>query len=183
MTFAAAGEWAWVDLSSGPPQGAYYWRVRSVSDVPFAAEEIFFGNMSSEINLGQWNLDDFSNMPNKAQGGQVTNWYQQRNVSGPVLYVWPTPDSTAKYDTLTMWATQYLDQVTSITQGLDLPLRWYDAVTAMMARRLCRSLKEADLKRYDMLMAEEREATALAEAEERDPAPTNYDLGTSYYTA
>lgn len=183
VTFTSAKEWYWVDLPSGPPAGALYWRVRSAGTTNFAAAEIFFGNLPSEINLGMWNLDDYSNMPSKTQGGQVQNWYQQRNRTQAVLYVWPTPDATAKYDTLVMWATQYLDQVTQITQDLDLPQRWYDAVTAMLARRLCRSLREADIKRYDMLMSEEREATWLAEAEERDPAPTNYDMGLAYYTA
>lgn len=183
VTYTAAGEWLWFDLDGGPVDGALFWRVRSVGDVPLSIAELYFGNTPQEINLGQWNLDDYSNMPNKTQGGQVTNWYQQRDVSVPILYVWPTPNSTAKYDTLVVWATQYLDQVTAITQGLDLPLRWYDAVTAEMARRLCRSLKEADLKRYPMLAQEAVEAMWLAQAEERDPAPTNYDLGVNYYTA
>lgn len=182
-TFTAAKEWVWVDLDGSPVDGALYWRVRSVGDTPFSAAEIFFGNTPQDINLGQWNLDDYSNMPNKTSTGQVTNWYQQRNVSVPTLYVWPVPSSAAKYDTLVVWATQYLDQVSSVTQALDLPARWYDAVTAEMARRLCRSLKEADMKRYPMLDAEARESMWLAQSEERDPAPTNYDLGVSYYTA
>lgn len=183
VTFSAAGQWKWFDLSGGPQAGALYWRVRSVGTVPFAVEEIFFGNTPQETYLGPWNIDDYSNMPNKSQGGQVVNYYQQRNVSAPTLYVWPTPNTTAKYDTLVCWATLYLDQVTSITQGLDLPLRWFDAVTSMMARRLCRSLPEADLKRYPMLVSEEQEAVTLATAEERDNSPTNYDLGVSNYTA
>lgn len=183
VVFTAERQWAWYDLEGGPVAGALFWRVRSVGDTPFAAAEIFFGNTPQEINLGQWNLDDYSNMPNKAQGGQVTNWYQQRDVSVPILYVWPTPNQTARYDTLIVWVTQYLDQVTRITQGLDLPLRWYDAVTAEMARRLCRTLKEADMKRYPMLANEANEAMWLAQSEERDPAPTNYDLGLQYYTS
>lgn len=182
VTFAGAGEWLWFDLDGAPVAGALYWRVRSVGDVPFAAEEIFFGNTPQEINLGIWNLDDYSNMPNKMQGGQVTNWYMQRNQSAPTLYVWPVPNTLARYDTLVVWATQYLDQVSQITQSLDLPARWYDAITAEMAKRLCRSLKEADMKRYQMLDAEAREAMWLAQSEERDPAPINYDTGVSYYT-
>lgn len=183
VTFSASGEWFWFDLDGGPAAGALYWRVRSVGDVPFSAAEIYFGNTPSEITLGQWNIDDFSSMPNKTQGGAVQNWYQQRDVSGPVLYVWPTPNLASRYDTLVCWATQYIDQVTSVTQGLDVPLRWYDAVTAEVARRLCRSLKEADYKRYPALEMEAKEAMWLAQAEERDPAPTNYDLGVSNYTA
>lgn len=181
VVVSAAGEWFWVDLNGGPAT-AVGWRVRSVSDDAFSAEEIFFGNTPQEINLGAWNLDDYSNMPNKSQGGQVLNWYQQRNVSGPVLYVWPVPNSLAKYDTLVIWATQYLDTVLQITQAMDVPFRWYDAITAMMARRLCRSLQEAKMDRYPMLVAEEQEAVALAVAEERDPAPTNYDMNISPYT-
>jgi hypothetical protein len=183
VTFTAAGQWVWYDLEGSPQSGAVYWRVRSVGTTPFSAEEIFFGNTPTEINLGMWNLDDYSNMPNKFQGGQVVNWYQQRNVSAPTLYVWPVPDSTAKYDTLVCWATQYLDQVTEITQGLDLPLRWYDAITAEVAYRLCRTLKEADVKRLPLLKEDRNEALWLAQAEERDPAPVNYDLGTSHYVA
>jgi hypothetical protein len=177
------GQWTWFDLLGSPVAGALFWRVRSVGSVPFGATEIFFGNTPQEINLGRWNLENFSQMPNKAQGGQVVNWYVNRDLSGPTLYVWPTPDTTAKYDTLTCWVNQNLDPVGSITQALDLPARWYDAITARMARRICRTFKEADLKRYQTLQQEEMEAIALAVAEERDNSPTEYDLGLQNYTA
>lgn len=183
VSFVDAGVWVWYDLDATPNGGALYWRVRSVGDTPFSATEIFFGNTPMEINLGPWNLDDFANMPNKTQGGSVVNWYQQRNLSTPLLLVWPTPNYGARYDTLVLWSTQYLEQVTQITQALDFPPRWFEAVTAEMARRLCRSLKEADLKRYPMLVEEAKEAMWLAQSEERDPAPTNYDLGLQYYTS
>lgn len=183
VTFGSDEEWFWYDITEGPRNGALHWRVRSVGDVPFGLAELYLGNNPSEINLGPWNLDDYAQQPNKTSGGQVVNWYQQRNVSSPTLYVWPTPDASARYDTLVCWATQYLDQVSDITQALDVPARWYDAVTAMLARRLCRTLKEADMKRYPTLVQEEGEALWLAQSEERDPAPVNYDLGVNYYTA
>lgn len=176
-----SGTWLWVDLD-GSPDNAIGWRVRNVGTTPLAITELFFGNMPQEINLGAWNLDDYSNMPNPTQGGQVNNWYQQRNIDTPILYVWPVPNWLARYDTLVAWAGQALDSVTQITQSLDLPGRWYEAITATLARRLCRSLQEADLRRYPMLKAEEEEAFSFARGEERDPAPTNYDLGIDYYT-
>jgi hypothetical protein len=183
VTFTGAREWEWVDLQGGPVDGALFWRVRSSADVPFTCAELFFGNNAMEINLGPWNLDDYSSQPNKYMPGQVLNWYMSRDISAPTLYVWPMPDRTARYDTLVTWSTQYLDQIEEITQSLPVPARWFDAITACMARRLCRSLKEADMKRYEMLVGEEKEAMFLAESEERDPAPTNYDLGVSAYTA
>jgi hypothetical protein len=122
-------------------------------------------------------------MPNKTSGGQALNYYQQRNLDAPYLLVWPVPNGLARYDQLVCWVQEYLDTVADPTQALDLPRRWYDAVTAELARRLCRSLPEADLSRYPMLKAEEMEAIELAEAEERDNSPTNYDMGLQAYTA
>lgn len=177
---ATPGMWHWYDLD-GAPQ-ALGWRIRSASTQILSVSELFFGNTPSEIVLGPWNLDDYTSMPNKSQGGQIVNWYQQRDISNPVLYVWPVPNDLAKYDTLVLWAHQLLDTVSQITQSLDVPPRWNEAVTAMLARRLCRSLEEADMKRYPMLATEEVEAVMVATAEERDPAPTNFDLNISVYT-
>lgn len=183
VTYDQAGQWEWFDLQGMPSAGTTWFRVRSAGTTPLSVAELFLGNSPQEIYLGPWNLDDYSQMPNKYQTGQIVNWYQQRNISATTLYVWPTPDATARYDTLVVWVTEYLDQVTQLTQGLPVPQRWYDAITAMLARRLCRSLKEADMKRYEMLKNEEGEAVWLAEAEERDPSPVNIDMGLRYYTA
>lgn len=181
VDITAAGQWVWVDID-GAPSNTLGWRVRNLGATPLDIAELFFGNTPQEVNLGMINLDDYSTLPNQTQGGQVLEWYQQRNAAGPTLYVWPVPNDAARYDTLVVWASQNLDTLSQATQTLDVPARWYDAITAMLARRLCRSLPEADVKRYPFLRDEENEALGLAVAEERDPAPTNYDLGLFYYT-
>jgi hypothetical protein len=178
---AADRQWLWVDMSGAP--SALYWRVRSVSDSDaLSVRELYLGNTPQEIVLGPWNIDDYTAMPNKAQGGQVLNWYQQRDRDAPVLLVWPVPNNLAKYDVLVLWTHEMLNDVTEVTQSLDVPRRWYDAITAMLARRLCRSLEEADMARYPMLVSEEQEATMLAAAEERDNSPVNFDTGIAVYT-
>lgn len=177
----AAGEWLWVDFQGAP--NALGWRVRVNSVSPFAATEIFFGNTPSEIVLEPWNLDEYNSMPNKTSPGQVINYYQQRDLVASRLLVWPVPNQAAAFDQLCVWVRENLIAVADINQELDVPRRWYDAVTAMLARRLCRSLPEADFSRYDMLKMEETEAVELAEGEERDPSPTNFDMGLSAYTA
>lgn len=180
VTFTANGQWFWADLQS-PPSGALYWRVRSTGAVPFAVEEIFFGNNPSEITYDPWNLDEYNAQPNKYSPGPVTNWYQHRNISGPLLYVWQVPDFNSRYDTLVVWATQYINQVSQLTQSLDFPQRWFDAVTAMLAVKLC-DLPEADPSKFQKCQLAMQNALMLAEAEERDPSPTRYDLGLQYYT-
>ena len=146
---AADSQWFWYDLSGAP--SALYWRVRSVSTLDqLSVRELYFGNTPQEIVLGPWNIDDYTAMPNKTQGGQVLNWYQQRDRDAPYLLVWPVPNDLAKYDLLVMWTHEMLNDVTEVTQSLDVPRRWYDAITAMLARRLCRSLEEGDMARYQM---------------------------------
>jgi hypothetical protein len=178
----------WFDLDNAI--SAMGWRIKAevpldITQAPVTldVQEIFFGHMPSEIVLDPWNLDEYNAMPNKTSPGRVLNWYQQRDLDAPVLLVWPVPDASAKYDQLVVWVQEYLDTVSSPTQSLDVPRRWYDAITAEFARRLCRSLPEADMGRYAMLKQEEMEAVELAEGEERDPSPTNYDMGLSSYTA
>lgn len=177
----ARGQWVWVDLDAAP--AALGWRVRCQSSMFFSATEIYFGNQPQEIPLDPWNLDEYTSMPNKTTPGRVVNYYQQRNLDNVVLYVWPVPNNQAVYDQLIVWAQEYLDEVSAPTQALDVPRRWYDAITAQLARRLCRSLPEADVGRYNMLRAEEQEALELAEGEERDPSNSNIDMGLGAYTA
>jgi hypothetical protein len=179
------GQWVWVDLDGAP--AAKGWRVRSASSgsgaMPFSAREVFFGNMPTEIVLESWNLDEYNAMPNKTAPGRVINWYQQRDLDAPSLLVWPVPNMLAAYDQLVVWVREHLNPLTSPTQDFDVPRRWHDAITAMLARRLCRSLTDADMSRYPILLSEEQDAVSLAEAEERDPSNVNYDLGLSAYTA
>jgi hypothetical protein len=177
----SAGQWVWSDVDGSP--SALGWRVRAVGTTALDVAEIFFGYMPSEIPLDPWNLDEYNSMPNKTASGRVVNWYQQRDLSAPYLMVWQVPDKASRYDQLCVWVNEYIDTVAEPTQSLDVPRRWYDAVTSMLARRLCRSLPEADMARYPMLRAEEQEAVELAEGEERDPAPSNYDMGIGAYNA
>lgn len=173
--------WSWLDIE-GVPNTCNGFRIRSVSDVPLSVAELYFGNNPTEIPMGVWNLDDWVAMVVKETPGAPWNWYQQRNLDTPVLYVWPMPDDTAKYMQLICWRRRYLDQLTAMTQTLDVSRRWNEAMTASMARRLCRSLPEvADMSRFGMLQQEEGEALRLAMGEERDPAPMRYNPGLEVY--
>src|SRR5262245_53233325 len=163
-------QWVWVDLDGAP--AAKGWRVRSVAtapsgNMPLTVRELFFGNMPTEIVLEAWNLDEYHSMPNKTSPGRVLNWYQQRDLEAPYLLVWPVPDASAKYDQLIVWVREHLDPVVTPTQSFDMPRRRYDCMTAMLARRLCVSLADADIKRYPMLVQEEHMGRELDEGRER----------------
>ena len=173
-------EWQWLDIEGTPP--AVGWRVRSVSTAVLSVAELYLGNSPTEIPLGVWSLDDWNAMTVKNTPGPPWNYYQQRDRQTPILYVWPMPNDQAKYYQLVVWRRRYLDQITGMTQTLDISRRWNEAMTASMARRLCRTLPEADINRFPMLQGEEREAMTLAIGEERDPAPMRYNPGLDVYS-
>ncbi len=174
-------QWFWQDIDGTP--AATGWRIRFVSDARPAVAELYFGNMPTEIPMGVWSLDEWNAMPTKETPGAPWCWYQDRQLDTSVLQVWPRPDSTAKYMTLVCWRRRYLEQITDMTQAMDISRRWFEAVTASLARRLCRSLPEADMNRYAMLTQEENAALMLAAGEERDPAPMKYQPGLQVYRA
>lgn len=178
--FPPAQQWEWIDIPGLPNvNGA---RIRSTSTSNLSVAEIFFGNTPTEIPMGVWSLDDWNAMVNKATPGRPWNWYQNRGRDLVTLYVWPMPDDTSKYYQLVVWRRRYLDTVSAMTQTLDVSRRWYEALTASLARRFCRSLPEADINRYAMLEKEETNSTQLAIAEERDPAPIRYNPGLNVYS-
>lgn len=172
-------QWYWYDLEGAPP--AIGWRVRSVSSEVMSVAELFFGNNPTEIPMGAWSLDDWNAMPIKTSRGMPWNWYQQRDVDTPRLFVWPMPDEQCKYLQLVCWRRRQLNDVSDMTQELDVPRRWQEVMTASLARRLCLELPDADMTRLQMLAQFETAAMTLATGEERDPAPMRYNPGLEVY--
>src|SRR5262249_9941611 len=176
-----AGQWVWRELSGAPT--ALGWRIRNVTtDLPLDIGEIYFGNMPTDIPIGVLTKDDWDALPDKTTPGPPWVYFQDRILPAPILWVWPRPNEQAKFITLVCRRRRFLDQITSMTQALDLSPRWNEFVTASMARRLCKELPEADMTRFQMLMSEEAGAAAEATAEERDPAPMRYNPGLEVYS-
>lgn len=180
------GQWYWFQIAATgdimqPVANANGWRIRSLNAQPVEVIELYFGNNPSDIPLGPWNVNDWDAQVNKNQAGQIWNWYQDRTLQTPVLYVWQTPNQQARYTTLLARRRRYMQNLTSMQQALDVSPRWYEAITCSMARRLCKELPEADLKRFPMLESEENKAMMLAIGEERDPAPSRYNPGLDAY--
>jgi len=172
--------WVWKDIEGVPPT-ANAFRIRSLSVVPLSVAELYIGGNPTDIPMGVWSLDEWNAMPVKETPGPPWNWYQQRNLDSPVLFLWPMPNDAARYLSLVCWRRRYLDQVTSMTQSLDISRRWNEACTASLARRLCAELPEAQYGRMGDLSNAETQSLMLAAAEERDPAPIRYNPGLQVY--
>lgn len=164
---AAAGQWTWLDLDS--VVAARFVRVRATSGT-LGLTQVSWGNTPSEIPLGVLNRDDYTSLPNKAMLGTrpLQYWFDRRSRQ-PVMKLWPVPNNETQQ--LVVWRRRHIMDVGSMTQEIEVPQRWYEAVVAGLAAKLVLELIDADDSRSPMLDAKAATALYDAQQEERDTGP------------
>ncbi len=177
---AAVGEWTWYDLVSSV--AAPYFRVRATSgNLNFS--EIFLGNMPTEIPLARLNRDDYTNLPNKTfQSNRPLQFWYDRLIPNPVMHLWPVPNSGATTSQLVLWVQRYIMDVGTMTQEIEVPQRWYEAVVSMLASKLALEIAEVDPAMIPLLDQKAQQALYVAQAEERDNSPMMIAPNISMYT-
>ena len=179
---AVAGQWTWFDLSSSLT--ALYFRVRATSGT-LSFTSIVLGNMPMEIPLYRMNRDDYTNLPNKVfQSDTPIQFWFDRRARQPVMHLWPIPNAGASVKQIVLWRSRQIMDVGSLTQEVEVPQRWYEAVVAGLAAMLARELVEVPFDGGLYSMLDQRAAEALAEArnEERDNSPEYIAPNISMYT-
>ena len=177
---AVSGEWTWYDLDSSV--AAEYFRV-SASSGTLGFSQIYLGNTPTEIPLARLNRDDYTNLPNKAfQSNRPLQFWFDRSLTQPVMYLWPVPNTAATEYQLTLWCHRYIMDVGTLTQEIEVPQRWYEAIVALLAAKLALELVEADPQLIPLLDGKAAQALATAQAEERDNSPIMWSPNISMYT-
>lgn len=177
---AAAGEWTWYDLDS--VVASRYFRVLATSGT-LSFDDIYTGNTPTEIPLARLNRDDYTNLPNKVfQSNRPLQYWFDRQIPQPVMHLWPIPNDAATVMQLTLWTSRRLMDVGSLTQEVEAPLRWLQAITSMLASRLAYEIPEVDPGIIPMLEAKADKDLYVAQLEERDNSPFNLTPGVAVYT-
>ena len=177
---ATAGEWTWFDLESSI--ATPYFRVRATSG-NLVFEEIYTGNTPTEIPLARMNRDDYTNLPNKYfQSNRSLQYWYDRVIPNPVMHLWPVPNSGADYSQLVIWIQRYIMDVGTMTQELEVPQRWYEAIVSMLAAKMAMEIVEVDAGMIGMLDAKAQQALYTAQAEERDNSPMMIAPNIAMYT-
>ncbi|MEN9936059.1 MAG: hypothetical protein RLZZ387_2638 [Chloroflexota bacterium] len=177
---AGTGEWSWYDLDSSV--SAKYFRVRATSGT-LDFSQIYLGNTPTEIPLARLNKDDYTNLPNKTfQSNRPLQYWLDRQSLSPVMNLWPVPNSAATVMQIVVWAQRQIMDVGSMTQELELPQRWYEAVVSMLAAKLAMEYIEVDPGIVPMLDAKAQQALYIAQQEERDDSPLNIAPNIGAYT-
>lgn len=131
------------------------------------------GGIPTDITLNRISVSTYANIPTKTQTGRPYQIYINRATSAPSMTLWPVPDSTTSY-TLVYWYLKREDDATNpISQTVEIPFRFYNAITAGLAYHIALKKPEA-ADRVSMLKTLYDEAFQLAADEDRDRAPVRF---------
>jgi hypothetical protein len=173
-------QWVWTDIDPG--QAVAYYRIRAYSGTTLALREFYLGNNSREIQMSRLNRDDYTNLPNKNfTANQPFQFWFDRTIPQPTVYLWPVPSNP--FVQMTVWYQRQIMDVGALTDELEVPQRWYEAVVFMLAHRMSLELPQVAMDRVGYLEKMADRFYNEAEAEERDKSPIYLAPNITPYTA
>jgi hypothetical protein len=175
---AAAGEITWTDISGALPYS--YFRVTSTSPLSFSA--ITLGNLPQEIPLGQLNRDSYVNQSNKVFPGRPSNYYFQRNLPEPVVYLWPAPFVAAEAAQLILWRHRQIMDTENLQQEVEMPDRWQEAIINGLAARMAAETPAVDAQLIPILEQKAAMSQQRAWDGDNDGSPIQINPGIGVYT-
>jgi hypothetical protein len=159
---ASAGEITWTDISGALP--FQYFRITSISPLNYSA--ITLGNLPQEIPLGQLNRDNYVNQSNKVFPGRPSNYYFQRDLPEPVIYLWPAPFSASEQAQLVLWRHRQIMDTENLKQEIEVPQRWLQAIVDGLASKVAAETPAVDAALMPVL--DQRAAASLQRAWDGD---------------
>ena len=177
---ASAGEWTWYDLNSSV--AARYFRIRATSGT-LGFSQIYLANTPTEIPLARMNRDDYTNLPNKAfQSNRPLQYWFDRQVNNPIMHMWPVPNLAATVCQIVVWRQRYIMDVGTMTQDVEVPQRWLEAIVSGLAAKMALELVEVDVSLIPILDQKAAISLNIAQMEERDNSPMMIAPNISPYT-
>jgi len=174
-----AGEWVWTDIDGSVT--AFYWRVR-VTTGTLSATSVVFGNTPNEIVMARLNRDSYNNLPNKTFQGRPLQFWLDRQLNQPFMYVWPVPNAAFTLSQITTYTKRYIMDVGSLTQEIEVPQRWFNAIVYLLSAALAEELPTVDPTLIQILDQKAMRALNQAEMEERDNSPIYFTPNIGVYT-
>jgi hypothetical protein len=177
---ATAGQWTWFDLDSSV--ATPYFRVRATSGT-LSFSQIYLANTPTEIPLARMNRDDYTNLPNKAfQNNRPLQFWFDRQVNNPIMHMWPVPNEAATVCQIVVWRQRYIMDVGTMTEDVEVPQRWLEAIVSGLAAKMALELVEVDVNLIPILDQKAAISLNIAQMEERDNSPMMIAPNISPYT-
>ena len=176
---ATAGMVTWVDVQGS--LATTYFRVRATTGV-LNQTQVVFANTPNEIPMARLNRDDYVNLPNKTFEGRPLQFWCDRQLNNPVLYLWPVPSAQFVTAQVVVWVKRYIMDVGTMTQEIEVPQRWYDSIVYVLAARLAEETPTVDPQMIAILDQKALRALLESENEERDDSPIYLTPNIAVYT-
>lgn len=174
----SSGEITWTDISGALPYA--YFRITSASTINYS--EITLGNLPQEIPLGQLNRDSYVNQSNKVFPGRPSNYYFQRDLPEPVVYLWPAPFSAAEAAQLVLWRHRNIMDTENLRQEIEIPNRWLEAIINGLAARVAAETPAVAAELMPMLEQKAGMSQQRAWDGDNDGSPIQINPGIGCYT-
>jgi hypothetical protein len=175
---AVTGEWQWIDViapdttdESVALNAVSYVRLLATAPTTLNVAEFYIGNMPSEVPLARINRDDYMNLPDKQSTGRPNLYWLDLQRDAPIVRLWPAPQFQYTFYQLVMQRKRYLMDVGTLTETLDFPQRWFEAVVSELAARVAYEIQEVDLSLIPVLRGAADRAMTLAWTGEGDSSP------------
>lgn len=175
-----AGEWLWFDVQ-GIIDVEY---VRIVGGVATTLDvtEFVIAATPNEIPMAPLNRDDYTNLPNKTFQGRPVQYWFDKQIPIPRLWIWPTASAQFVFSQITIWTKRYIQDVGTLRQQIEVPQGWYLAIIMELASKLALLIKEVDPALIPTLKAEAKTEMDDAWAGQTDNSPINLRPNISPYT-
>ena len=112
---------------------------------PDRVMRVYYRNTAGfDLELQQWNMDDYERIPVKTSTGRPTIFAVDRQVSTTTIYLWPVPDATIAAGTLRVSYERVPNDVVNTSDVLDVPQEWLDTLMDLVGGRTGQSLQLGD---------------------------------------
>ncbi len=186
---AEEGVWLWFDaydaanaLEGAALDGVSFVRLRASGSTVLDVTEFVVANTPSEIPMARINRDDYQSLPNKAMQGRPVQYWLDIQRDAPVIRLWPAVQLPFTFYQLVLTRKRYLMDVGTLTQTLDIPQRWYDAIVWALASKLCFEIQEIDANLIPAIQQASDRALMSAWTGEEDSSPVFLRVNLSPYT-
>lgn len=171
-----AGEYGWYDVD--PKLTAKYFRVSSPT--LGTVTDLFLCSGVRELVVTPFNRDDYAAQPNKDSTSNVSLNYWFEKLVAPQLTLWPVPSDETCH--LSLFRYRQIQDIGSLTQEIELPMRWYEAITWHLAARLAFEVPGVEPARRGEVVQMANSMTIEVEGGETDSAPTYFAPNIRCYT-
>ena len=126
----------------------------------------------ADLTISRISVSTYATIPNKLTQARPIQVWIERLQPAPRITVWPVPDNSQPY-TFVYWRMRRLDDAGNGVNTMDVPFRFYEAMTAGLAYHLALKVPNG-LERLQVLKAQYDEAWDLASTEDREKAPVRF---------